>query len=164
MQSTGQGMKRIKGIRTGRFVAINANGDLYTTVSCHFKESHLSSLCFSFPLCKGSQYKQENIFIFESLPSSFHARWVFSSRRSHSLIGTNICKPLLKESDYSERVNFPGGGRVTPYGEAPPERGNFFRLQVYEWVEISLVEVYKRVRKSVTWICDRAQKSYKVFL
>ena len=69
----------------------------------------------------------------------------------------------LKESDYSERVNFPGGG-ITPYGEAPPERGNFFRLQVYEWVGISLVEVYKRVRKSVTWVCDRAQKSYKVFL
>ena len=68
----------------------------------------------------------------------------------------------LKESDYSERVNSRGG--VTPYGEAPPERGNFFRLQVYEWVGISLVEVYKRVRKSVTWVCDRAQKSYKVFL
>lgn len=28
----GQGMKRIKGIRTGRFLAINANGDLYSTV------------------------------------------------------------------------------------------------------------------------------------
>ena len=70
----GQGMKRIKEIRTGRFVAINANGDLYSTVRCHFKESYLSSLCFSFLLCKGSQYKQENILIFESLPSSFHAR------------------------------------------------------------------------------------------
>ena len=36
-----------------------------------------------------------------------------------------------------------------PYGEAPPERGIFFRLQVYEIVGISLVEVYKRVGKSV---------------
>ena len=159
----GQGMKRIKGIRTGRFVAINANGDLYTTVSCHFKESHLSSLCFSFPLCKGSQYKQENIFIFESLPSSFHARWVFSSRRSHSLIGTNICKPLWRRAIIQKGSTSRGGG-VTPYGEAPPERGNFFRLQVYEWVGISLVEVYKRVGKSVIWVCDRSQKSYKVFL
>ena len=35
----GQGMKRIKGIKTGRFVAINANGHLYSTVCCHFKES-----------------------------------------------------------------------------------------------------------------------------
>ena len=30
------------------------------------------------------------------------------------------------------------------YGEAPPERGIFFRLQVYERVGISLDEVYKR--------------------
>ena len=46
----------------------------------------------------------------------------------------------------------PGGGG-TPYndlyGEAPPERGTFFRLQVYERVGISQVEVYKRVGKSV---------------
>ena len=47
---------------------------------------------------------------------------------------------------------FPGGGG-TPYnglyGEAPPERGTFFRLQVYERVGISQVVVYKRVGKSV---------------
>ena len=30
------------------------------------------------------------------------------------------------------------------YGEAPPERGTFFRLQVYERVGISLDEVYER--------------------
>ena len=34
------------------------------------------------------------------------------------------------------------------YGEAPPERGTFTRLQVYERVGISQVEVYKRVGKS----------------
>ena len=28
------------------------------------------------------------------------------------------------------------------YGEAPPERGTFFTLQVYERVGISLLEVY----------------------
>ena len=43
--------------------------------------------------------------------------------------------------------------RGTPYnalyGEAPPERGTFFRLQVYERVGFSKVEVYKRVGKSV---------------
>ena len=47
----------------------------------------------------------------------------------------------------------PGGGGGTPYiglyGEAPPERGTFFRLQVYKRVGISQVEVYKRVGKSV---------------
>jgi len=50
----------------------------------------------------------------------------------------------------------------TPYnglhGEAPPERGTFFRLQVYERVGTLLVEVYKRVGKSLTWVCKRAQK------
>ena len=44
----------------------------------------------------------------------------------------------------------PGG---TPhndlYGETPRERGTFFRLQVYKRVEISLAEVYERVRKCV---------------
>ena len=46
---------------------------------------------------------------------------------------------------------FPWGGGGTaydgPYGEAPPERGIFFRLQVHERVGISLLEVYKRVGK-----------------
>ena len=45
------------------------------------------------------------------------------------------------------------GGGGTPYnglhGEAPPERGTFFRFQVYKRVGISQVEVYKRVGKSV---------------
>ena len=48
-------------------------------------------------------------------------------------------------------VALPLGG--TPYnglyGEAPPERGTFFKLQVYKRVGISQVEVYKRVGKSV---------------
>ena len=39
------------------------------------------------------------------------------------------------------------GGGGTPYdglyGEAPPERGTFFRLQVYEKVGISLVKYIK---------------------
>ena len=41
---------------------------------------------------------------------------------------------------------------------APPKRGTFFRLQVYERVEILVVEVYERVGKSVIWICKKAQK------
>ena len=47
----------------------------------------------------------------------------------------------------------PRGGGGTPYnglyGEAPPERGTFFRLQVYKRVGISQVEVYKRIGRSV---------------
>ena len=47
------------------------------------------------------------------------------------------------------------GGGVLPifynglYGKTPPERGIFFRLQVYEREGISLVEVNERVGKSV---------------
>ena len=47
----------------------------------------------------------------------------------------------------------PGGGGGTLYdglyGEAPSERGTFFRPQVYKRVGISQVEVYRRVGKSV---------------
>ena len=52
-----------------------------------------------------------------------------------------------------------GGGGITYnglYGEAQPERGTFFRLQVYERVGILLVKVYERVGKSVSSVCERA--------
>ena len=53
------------------------------------------------------------------------------------------------------KANGGGGGGGTPdnglCGEAPPERGTFFRLQVYKKVGISQVEVYKRVGKSVIY-------------
>ena len=43
------------------------------------------------------------------------------------------------------------GGRGTPYGslygEAPPKRGTFFRLQVFKRVGFSQVEVPERVGK-----------------
>ena len=44
------------------------------------------------------------------------------------------------------------------YGEAPPERGNFFSLQESERVGISLVEVYERIGKSVMSVCKKVQK------
>ena len=62
------------------------------------------------------------------------------------------------------RGRFPGGGGggVTPYHglyeEAPPERGTFFWLQVYERAGILLVEVYKMVGKSLISVCKKAQK------
>ena len=60
----------------------------------------------------------------------------------------------------AQRGGGEGRGRTSYdglYGEAPPERGIFFKLQVYERVEILLVEVYKWVGKSVIWVCERAQ-------
>ena len=44
------------------------------------------------------------------------------------------------------------------YREVPPERGTFFRFQVYERVGILLIEVYGRVDKSIIWVCTRAHK------
>ena len=59
----------------------------------------------------------------------------------------------MRESKTSQLCLHPGGGGGIPYsglyGEAPPERGTFFRLQVYKRVGILQVEVYKRVGKSV---------------
>ena len=56
-------------------------------------------------------------------------------------------------------IKTPGG---TPYdglyGEAPPERGTFFRFQVYERIVVSLVEVYQRGEKSVIAVCGRTCK------
>ena len=49
-----------------------------------------------------------------------------------------------------QNINYsPGGG-----GEAPPESGTFFRLQVYERLGVLLVEEFKRVGKSVIWVCE----------
>ena len=52
-----------------------------------------------------------------------------------------------------------GGGGGTPYnglyGEAPPEGGAFFRLQVYKRVGISRAKVYERVGKSVIQVSKR---------
>ena len=50
------------------------------------------------------------------------------------------------------------------YAEAPPERGTFFRLKVYERVAILLIEVYERVGKSVLWVCERAQRANRWIL
>ena len=44
------------------------------------------------------------------------------------------------------------------YGEAPREKGTFFRRQVYKRVEISLAEVYERVAKCVISVSKKAQK------
>ena len=45
------------------------------------------------------------------------------------------------------------------YGETPPERGTFFRLQVYGRVGILPVELYESGGKSVLWACERAQRA-----
>ena len=42
------------------------------------------------------------------------------------------------------------------YGEALPERGTFFTLQVYKRVGISQVEVFKKVGKLVILVFKRA--------
>ena len=45
----------------------------------------------------------------------------------------------------------PGGGDTSYsglYGEAPPERGAFFKLTVYKRVGKTAIVVYKRVTKS----------------
>ena len=59
-------------------------------------------------------------------------------------------------NNFRFRIYYPGD---TPYdglyGDVPPERGAFFRLQVYERVGILLVKVNERLGKSVIWVCER---------
>ena len=66
-----------------------------------------------------------------------------------------------RPSHQKQNIHYPGG-EGTPYndlyGEAPPERGIFFRLQVYKRVGTLLVEVYERAGKSVMRVCERAQR------
>ena len=60
----------------------------------------------------------------------------------------NVSPSLCSASSTRYRFNFRGKGVLPiagPYGEVPPERGTFFRLQVYKRVGILLVKVYKRV-------------------
>ena len=51
-----------------------------------------------------------------------------------------------------------GTPRNSLYGEVPPKRGTFFRLQVYERVGISQVEVYEMVGESVISVFKKTQK------
>ena len=63
------------------------------------------------------------------------------------MIGTTICIYhankiwLVIPSSAKGRGGTPYNGL---YGEVPPERDTFFKLQVYERVGIFLVEVYER--------------------
>ena len=41
---------------------------------------------------------------------------------------------------------------------APPKRGTFFRLQLYESLGILLVVVYERVGKSVISVCEMPKR------
>ena len=74
-------------------------------------------------------------------------------------LNSNFCNASFHPSPSTTLTKDPGG---TPYnglyGEAPPERGIFFRLPEYERVGISLVDVYKRGGKSVIWVCERANR------
>ena len=72
--------------------------------------------------------------------------------RSMILTSFNLKKQKKKKFLVKSDTQGEGGGvlHIVAYtGEALPERGTFFRLQVYERVRISQVEVYKREGKSV---------------
>ena len=62
----------------------------------------------------------------------------------------------------------PRGGEVIPfnglYGEAPPQRGTFFSLQVNEILGISLVEVYECVGKYAILSVKRLKRANRCIL
>ena len=57
-----------------------------------------------------------------------------------------------------------GGPYNSLYGRLHPKGGTFFRLQVYERVGISIVEVHERVGKSVTSVCKKAPQKQMHFM
>ena len=50
------------------------------------------------------------------------------------------------------------GGVLHIMAYTPPEKGTFFRLQIYARVGILIVEVYERVGKSLIWVCGKGPK------
>ena len=79
-----------------------------------------------------------HVFVFQPVESKF----IFSQAGK---------KASLKNALWVNGVGTRGGG--TPYnglyGEAPPERGTFFRLEVYKRVGISGDEVYEMAGKTL---------------
>ena len=83
---------------------------------------------------------------------------------SDSLLLTQVEQPIRDTTQISVELSHqygifhlePQTPRGTPYnglyGEALPERGSFFRLEVYKRVGISRVEVQKRVGKTVKYL------------
>ena len=88
-----------------------------------------------------------------SLNSNYKHNLCLFSTASISYTFDKFCSTELSFKDHA----LGGTSYNGQYGEAPPETGIFFSLQVYERVGILLVEVYKRVGKSVSWVCERAQ-------
>ena len=79
-----------------------------------------------------------------------------SQRFPLKLFSSGLREQAAKRPRANKPPNSPGGYSLSwPIRGAPPERGTFFRLQLYERVGILLVEVYERVGKSVIWICER---------
>ena len=75
------------------------------------------------------------------------------------------CKPNANSSQLNVAAESLGGIPYNGlYGEAAPERGIFFRLQVYERVGNLLGEVHKRVEESAIWVSEKAQKANRWIL
>ena len=56
-------------------------------------------------------------------------------------------------------LHVPGGYSLWwPIRGGSPERGTFFRLQIYERVRIPWVEVYERIGKPVIAVCERTHR------
>ena len=58
---------------------------------------------------------------------------------------------------YVIEPSVPGGGGGLSMMEGSTWKGNLFHAS-YERVEISPVEVCKRVQQSVIWVCEKVQK------
>ena len=108
------------------------------------------SLCqgLSREVAKTSQAKNQNRVLWRrdsglvahnlTHPTPLHTFRIFLSSFHDQCVLITVLEPRERDTSYNGQN-----------GEAPPERGTFFWLQVYERVGISLVELYERIAKFV---------------
>ena len=128
------------------------------------------SVCFrNFPLKRRKQPETESVMVSlvkhqSVLLVCFNGSNIqsCSSFMIRTRFHTSVQAPLWHPRSFSSVLR-PGGAPYNGlYWEATPERGTFFRLQIYERVETLLVAVYERVGKSVISVCEQDPKSGRI--
>ena len=131
-----------------------------------FKYGRLSTCQHQEAMKSGCRFRRISV-VHKLVASWCNIKWVCGASFFSPAIGSSTKLAEVYDDSHSslkllwETSFYPGAGG-NPYnglyGEASPERDTFLRLQVYDKVGISPVEVSERVGKSVISVCTKAQK------
>ena len=86
-------------------------------------------------------------------PTPLHSFRIFLSSFHDQCVLITVLEPRERDTPYNGQ-----------YGEAPPERGTFFWLQVYKREGILLVELYERAGKFVLFSLKKPVRANKCIL